>query len=74
MTDFEIINRYRRLAARDAVPELSCPTCNHPVVVRLTPDDEPLLRCYTCGVTTTVGVRMLMEMKHHIGNYERDRT
>lgn len=73
MTEFEIINRYRRLANRDAVPDLACSSCSHPVTVRMTEDDRPLLKCYTCGVVQTVGLKLLRTMEHAIDLYERER-
>lgn len=73
MDEFEIINRYKRLAARDGVPPLACRMCRHDLVVRLGKDDEPVLRCYTCGTTSTVGAKRLLEMSHEIERYDRER-
>jgi len=73
MEEFEIINRYRRLMNRDAAPALLC-TCGHDFTVRLGEGDKPTLKCYTCGVTQTVGVKMLMSMEHAIKIYERRRV
>lgn len=73
MDEFQIINRYKRLAARDGVPPLVCGICGRDLVVRLAPDDSPMLRCYMCGTTSTVGAKRLLEMSHEIERYDRER-
>lgn len=73
MDDFEVINRYRRLASRGAVEPLVCSMCTHDLVVRLGKDDNPMLRCYTCGTSSMVGAKMLLLMEHAIELYNRGR-
>lgn len=73
MSHFDTVHRFRTLAARGAVHPLVCTMCQHDLTIRLGKDDEPMLRCYTCGHAYVLGEQMFMRMEHAIESYERNR-
>lgn len=62
-TTWEVVHRYRRLVRREQAAPVKCPDCHIEFVTKIGKDDEPVFYCWRCRTVTTIGVRLMDQMR-----------
>lgn len=70
MIDFQTFHKYNRLVRRGLTKPLTH-SCGTEFVLTIGDEDQPALKCFTCGTTTYPGLRMFGDIqavvKEHFG-------
>ena len=64
--DYSVFHRYNTLARDGKAKTLICKYCQDPLVLSIGDDDEPVLKCFSCNITTVPGLVFYENIKSQV--------
>ncbi len=67
--EFSVFHKYNRLVRRGMAKPIQC-SCGAEPVVSIGVNEEPVLKCYSCGSRITPGLALYQSLVKHVDSFE----